>query len=176
MSDASEQTAASAPSGRFAIEIVSPAGRIVAGTATSLVAPAIHGEVGILPGHAPYLSALEIGVVRIGGFTPAGGFEEFSSAPAAAETRVFVSGGFLEVLENRVVVLAETAERGDRVDTARAESSRKRALARLAAIHEPSSVVDRTRARRAAKRAAARLKAAGVLSGSAASPAEHKHT
>lgn len=173
MSDSAKQAGATDTSGRFALEIVSPAGRVLVGTAASLVAPAIHGEVGILPGHAPYLSALEIGVVRIGGFTPAAGFESASSASAAAEARVFVAGGFLEVLENRVIVLAETAERGDRVDAARAESSRKRALERLAAVNEPSSAVDRTRARRAEKRAAARLKAAGVQAGPAASAPGH---
>lgn len=149
--------AAESSGGRFQVEVVSPGGRVLSGTAVSLVAPAIHGEVGILPRHAPYLSALEIGVVRIGGFTAAPGID----APSG-DVRVFVAGGFLEVLDDRVIVLAETAERGDRVDVERATSSGRRALDRLAAVQEPSTTVDRVRARRASRRAAARLKAAGA--------------
>ncbi len=154
--------AASSTGGLLQVEVVSPGGRVLVGTCATLVAPAIHGEIGILPGHAPYLSGLAIGVVRLSGFSASG--PGAADAPSG-EVRVFVAGGFIEVLDDRVVVLAETAERGDRVDAERAETARRRAVDRLAAVDQPSSVVDRVRARRAAVRAVARLKAAGSTLG-----------
>jgi F-type H+-transporting ATPase subunit epsilon len=76
-----------------------------------------QGRLGILPNHAPLLTTLEPGALyyRRGG----------------EEARFACSGGFMEVAENRVIVLADTAERADEIDEARAEEARRRAEALL---------------------------------------------
>ncbi len=83
-----------------------------------VVAPGIEGYLGILPRHAPLLTALRPGelVVKKGG-------EEYAYA---------ISGGFLEVLPDQVTILADTAERSDEIDIERAEAARRRAQERLA--------------------------------------------
>ncbi len=82
-----------------------------------VVAPGIEGELGILPHHAPLLTVLKPGELRI-----KKGGEEVSMA---------ISGGFLEVFPNKVIVLADTAERAEEIDQARAEAARARALESL---------------------------------------------
>jgi F-type H+-transporting ATPase subunit epsilon len=78
-----------------------------------VVAPGSEGVVGILPRHAPLLTTLQPGVVRI----KKGGAEEAMS----------VGGGFLQVARDKVLILADTAERADEIDEARAEEGRRRA-------------------------------------------------
>src|SRR5437762_12835426 len=86
--------------------------------ADMVVAPGSEGVVGILPRHAPLLTTLQPGVVRI----KKGGSEEAMS----------VGGGFLQVARDQVLILADTAERADEVDEARAEEARRRARETLA--------------------------------------------
>jgi F-type H+-transporting ATPase subunit epsilon len=74
--------------------------------------------------------------------------------------RVAIAGGFLELSNNRITILADTAEAGDTVDVLRAQEARNRAEARL---QDRDALVDRTRAQVALQRAVARLKAAGVI-------------
>jgi len=141
-----------ATDGTLSYEILTPTGRIAQGACDTLVAPAVEGAVGILPHHAPYLAALGTGVLRF--------------KRGGDETRVFVSGGFIEVLENRVIVLAELAESGTAIDVERARKALARSEARLALGAGPATAgeaTDRLRARRAADRAKARLKAAGQI-------------
>jgi F-type H+-transporting ATPase subunit epsilon len=78
-----------------------------------VVAPGSEGVVGILPRHAPLLTTLQPGLVRI----KKNGSEEAMS----------VGGGFLQVARDRVLILADTAERADEIDEARAEEGRRRA-------------------------------------------------
>ncbi|HEU0075236.1 MAG TPA: F0F1 ATP synthase subunit epsilon [Dehalococcoidia bacterium] len=101
------------------------------------------GEMTILPSHAPLMTELRPGplVFRRGG----------------EEVDVALSGGFLEVREDKVVVLADTAERSDEIDLARAEEARRRAQDRLAS-HEGE--VDIARVMAAMERAQARLRVA----------------
>lgn len=106
-----------------------------------MTAPALDGEVGILHLRAPLVAALGTGVLRVG------------------EDRVFVDGGFVEVLNDRVLVLAETAETADEIDLERARAAEKRARERLA---EGGPSLDRLRARRALARAKGRLAAASA--------------
>ncbi len=82
-----------------------------------VIAPGIEGQLGILPNHAPLLTMLQPGelVVRKGG----------------EETAIFVTGGFLEVMQNRVTVLADVAERAEEIDIERAEEAKRRAEERL---------------------------------------------
>jgi len=82
-----------------------------------VVAPGVEGQLGILPHHAPLMTMLQPGelLIRKGG-------EEFSLA---------VSGGFLEVRPDRIIVLADTAERAEEIDMARAEEAKRRAEEQL---------------------------------------------
>ena len=106
-----------------------------------IVAPGIDGQLGILPRHAPLMTMLEPGELRV-----RKGVEEFSLA---------VSGGFLEVRPDRVIVLADTAERVEEIDIARAEEAKRRAQEEL---RRPAPEVDATRAEAALRRSLARLK------------------
>ena len=106
-----------------------------------IIAPGVEGQLGILPHHAPLMTMLEPGelLVRRGG-------EELSMA---------ISGGFLEVRPDRVIVLAEAAERAEEIDLARAEEAKRRAQERLS-HRVPEVDVARTEA--ALRRSLARLK------------------
>ncbi|MBN9388369.1 MAG: F0F1 ATP synthase subunit epsilon [Chloroflexi bacterium] len=84
----------------------------------SLVAPGSDGELGILPRHAPLLSGLKPGELRY----RRGGEENFLA----------IGGGFIEVLNNKVIVLADSAERSEEIDLERAESARRTAEQTLA--------------------------------------------
>lgn len=83
-----------------------------------VVAPGAEGVVGILPRHAPLLTTLHPGVVRI--------------KRGGAEEAMAVGGGFLQVARDQVLILADSAERADEVDEARAEEARRRARETLA--------------------------------------------
>jgi F-type H+-transporting ATPase subunit epsilon len=109
-----------------------------------VVAPGVAGQLGILPHHAPLMTILQAGelVVRHGG-------EEESLA---------ISGGFLEVRPDRVIVLADSAERADEIDVARAEAARKRAEDRLK--ERQAEGLDAQRAVAAMQRALTRLSVA----------------
>jgi len=84
----------------------------------SLVAPGSDGELGILPRHAPLLSGLKPGELRF----RRGGEENFLA----------IGGGFIEVLNNKVIVLADSAERSEEIDLERAEAARRTAEQTLA--------------------------------------------
>src|SRR3990172_8216110 len=83
----------------------------------SVVAPGIEGELGILPHHAPLLTALKTGELRI--------------KSNGDVTHMAIGGGFLEVMPDKVVVLADTAERAEEIDVARAAEAKRRAEQRL---------------------------------------------
>nr|ALS90882.1 ATP_synt_epsi: ATP synthase F1, epsilon [uncultured bacterium] len=83
-----------------------------------VVAPSVDGEVGILPHHAPLLTVLQIGELRV--------------KKGADEQSIVVSGGFMEVLNDKVTILADVAERAEEVDIASAEQARARAQEALA--------------------------------------------
>lgn len=125
------------------LEIVTPEKKVFSEDVQFLVAPGAAGELGILPEHAPLVTALNIGVLRV--------------QQDEKQLKVAVSGGFMEVRNSKVTVLANTAERGDTIDLARAEAAKQRAEALLAAA---GADLDVFRAELALKRALARLKAA----------------
>ena len=108
-----------------------------------VIAPGIDGEMAILPRHAPLMTMLQPGELRV-----RQGSEEFSLA---------VTGGFLEVRPDRVTVLADAAERAEDIDSARAEEAKRRAEERLAGrITE----TDTARAEAALRRSLIRLRVA----------------
>jgi len=97
------------------IDIVSAEESIFSGMAEFIAAPAIMGEVGIYPHHAPMITALKSGSVRI------------KLADKSEEQLVFVSGGILEVQPGHVTVLSDTAIRGADLDEAKALAAKKSA-------------------------------------------------
>ncbi|MEW6034162.1 MAG: F0F1 ATP synthase subunit epsilon [Chloroflexota bacterium] len=108
-----------------------------------VVAPGIEGQLAVLPHHAPLMTVLEPGqlMVRKGG----------------GETYMAISGGFLEVRPDKVVILADACERADDIDIARAEAARKRAEERMKAA---GPGVDLARAEAALRRSLTRLRVA----------------
>jgi F-type H+-transporting ATPase subunit epsilon len=106
-------------------------------------APGSEGQLGILPQHAALLTMLQSGAMRI--------------QLDDAEEPLFVSGGFLEVNDDVVTVLADTAEYAEEIDEARAEEARRRAQERL---EQSLSEQERAEVLAAVERAAARLRVA----------------
>lgn len=105
-----------------------------------LVAPGSDGELGALPRHAPLLTTLAPGEIRV--------------TKDDAETYMFVSGGFMEILGNKVTILANAAEQADEIDVERAETALRRAEERVASA--PGDT-DLERALASMRRSAARL-------------------
>ena len=106
-----------------------------------LVAPGIDGELGILPRHAPLLTVLKPGEIRV--------------VKDGEETYIAVGGGFLEVMGNKVTILADTAEHAGEIDIQRAQEALKLAQERAAAA--PADA-DLERALATIRRSQARLK------------------
>jgi len=127
----------------YRLEVITPERVVISEEAEFLVVPAWSGELGVLKNHAPLVAALRIGVMR---FTIRG------------QTRyAAISGGWLEVTEDKVMVLADTAELGAEIDIERAKAAKARAEARLASAQEEINMV---RATMALQRALSRIKAA----------------
>lgn len=124
------------------LEIVTPQKKVFSEDVKFLVAPGTDGELGVLPEHAPLITSLNIGILRI--------------EQEGKTIKVVLSGGFMEVRNSKVTVLATSAERAEKIDVARAEAAKQRAEQRLAA---KSSEIDVLRAELALKRALTRLKA-----------------
>ncbi|HEY0973377.1 MAG TPA: F0F1 ATP synthase subunit epsilon [Solimonas sp.] len=123
------------------VNIVAAEGQIHSGEASMVFAPAAMGEVGIAPRHAPLLTTLKPGTVRV---QQAGG-EELS---------FFVGGGILEVQPHLVSILADTALRGEQADEAAAAQAKADAEAKLAGA---ASEMDVKKAQAELVEAAARL-------------------
>ena len=109
-----------------------------------VIAPGVEGQLGILPHHTPLMTTLQPGELRI-----KRGEEEVSLA---------ITGGFLEVRPDRIVVLADAAERAEQIDITRAEKAKQRAAQRLAEGFAEG--LDAERARASLIRAMARLQVA----------------
>lgn len=97
---------------KLSVEIVTAERQVFADESVDMVvAPGGEGVVGILPRHAPLLTTLKAGAIRI--------------KKDGSETAMAVGGGFLQVNQDRVLILADTAEREDEIDEARADEARK---------------------------------------------------
>ena len=125
------------------VEVVTAEREIYSGEADMVVAKGTEGVLGILPRHAALLTTLAIGEMRI--------------KLGDAEEPLFVAGGFLEVRDNVVTVLADTAEHAEEIDEARAEEARRRAQERL---EQAISDVDRAEMLGALERAINRIRVA----------------
>jgi F-type H+-transporting ATPase subunit epsilon len=128
----------------FHLEIVTPDRALLSEEVVSIIAPGVEGYLGVLANHAPLVTELNVGILRI-------------LYPDDTEENVAVSGGFMEVANNRVLVLADAAERPQDIDIQRAREALIRARQML---QDPT--VDHDRARMALERAITRLRVAGV--------------
>lgn len=107
-----------------------------------VVIPGVEGELTVLPRHAPLMTMIQPGILRIG----RGGQEE----------ELAIHGGFIEVRENKVTILADAAERAEEIDVERAEAARRRAQERMA--QRRMDDIEWAMAQAALRRALARLK------------------
>lgn len=123
------------------VEVVTAERELYSGEADLVNAPGSEGRLGILPRHAALLALLAPGELRI--------------KLGTEEEPLFVSGGFIEVFENNVTVLADTAEHAEEIDQARAEAARRRAQERLA---QAQSNEERAEMQAALARAVTRLR------------------
>jgi F-type H+-transporting ATPase subunit epsilon len=98
------------------IDVVSAEALIFSGEAEFVVAPAGAGEVGIYPNHAPMITTIKPGALRI------------KQADVKEETLIFISGGMLEVQPGMITVLADTAIRGHDLDEAKANAAKEAAM------------------------------------------------
>ena len=127
------------------VEVVSAERLVFAGEADMVIAPGAAGVIGILPRHAPLLTSLTPGALRI--------------KQGGDEVVMAVSGGFLQVHNNRVEVLTDAAERAEEIDEARALEARRRAEGALAE-HPRGRGTEVEAAEAALRRSLARLKVA----------------
>ncbi len=127
----------------FSLDIVTPTRTVFSGEVQSFSAPGVLGGFQVLFNHAPLLSSIKVGRVKI-------------IDVSGKEVHYATSGGFVEVNANKVILLAETAERSDEIDVQRAEEARRRADEQLRKEED----VDEERARAALVRAINRLKIA----------------
>ncbi len=132
----------------FKLQSIAPDRVLYDSGATSLSAPGVCGGFQVLYNHAPLLSALEVGRMKV---------KDLGGTDSVYAT----SGGFVEVRDNTVVVLVESAERAGEIDVERAQAARARALERLRGAGEG---IDLARARAALERAMNRLRIAARIS------------
>ena len=128
----------------FHLEIVTPDKQVVADTAEELQLPGKRGYLGILPGHAPLITELDVG--------------ELSYRRDGRTVHLAIAWGFAEVLPDKVTILAEIAERAEEIDVARAQRAKDRAETRLQKLEGDT---DFPRAASALQRALTRLLVAG---------------
>jgi F-type H+-transporting ATPase subunit epsilon len=126
----------------FQLEIVTPAKLVVKETAEEAQIPGLTGYLGVLPGHAPLITELAVGVIT---YKASGTTHSLS-----------VAWGFAEVLPDKVTILAEAAERPQEIDVARAQGAKERAE-QLLKSNDPKLEVDYARAEDALQRAENRL-------------------
>lgn len=135
---------------KLTIEVVTPERAVLSGEAEEVILPGSQGQMGILPGHLPLLSALGIGQMVVKGFSGGG------------ERKFFVDGGFVEVLPNKVTVMTEACDGFDEIDAVQARAAIEIAEKELLAIEERSKAEEveedvMTRHHDALKRARVRL-------------------
>ena len=97
---------------KIELEVVTPERRVLAEPVEMVTVPGLNGELGILPGHTPLISQLKTGVLTY--------------VQDGKNSQLHVSGGFVEVRDDKVSVLAEVAERPEEIDVASARSARER--------------------------------------------------
>lgn len=125
------------------LEIVTAEKQTFSGEVDAIIALGAEGQLGILPHHAPLMTMLQPG--------------EMAIRKGKEEIYLYISGGFLEVRPDKVIVLADACEHCEEIDTERAEAAKKRAEERLQSL---TSGTDHARAQAALLRSLTRLKVA----------------
>lgn len=130
------------------VRVIAPDKTVWDSSAEEVILPSTTGQLGILSGHAPLLTALETGVMRV---------------RSADKTWVPIAlmGGFAEVENNEVIVLVNGAERGDSIDRDAARVAYTEAESRYSQLQQSTNKQEQIQATQALKRARARLQAAG---------------
>ena len=108
------------------LEIVSPERRVFTDEVDMVVVPGRNGQLGILPHHTPLISSLGVGELRI--------------KKGGTEQSLLISGGFVEVRPDKVIVMADLAEHSDEIDEAKAAEARKQAEAELQSAKDPVDI------------------------------------
>jgi F-type H+-transporting ATPase subunit epsilon len=127
------------------LDIVTPERTVTSEETDEVIAPGFGGLFGVRPSHAPFLTAIEPG--------------ELSFKTGSQQHRFAIGGGFVEVAEDKVTVLADSAEAAEEIDIERAKRAGEDAVKRLATLREtdPEFRIEAARV----KRSAARIKIAG---------------
>ncbi len=131
--------------GKMMLDIVTPERKLVSAEVDEVTAPGFYGEFGVLPQHTPYLCQLGVGVL--------------SYRTGSARYFVSIIEGYAEVGPEKITILAESAERAEDIDAARAQESRQRAQERMAG-QKSEGELDFDRADLSLKRAIARISVA----------------
>ncbi len=129
---------------KIQLDVVTPQKLAYSEQVDLIEGPAIDGLIGILPDHAPLVTAMQIGVVRV--------------VKDGEQTQIAISEGFMEVQPDQINLVVRTAELPEEIDVERAEAARERAEEKL---EKEKDNIDFVRAEAAYDRAKARLKAAG---------------
>lgn len=131
------------------VRVVAPDKTVWDSQADEVILPSTTGQLGILSGHAPLLSALDIGVMRV--------------RPGKEWVAIALMGGFAEVENNEVTILVNGAERGDKIDKEAARTAFTEAEARFNQVQNSENRQEKIQATQALKRARARFQAAGGM-------------
>ena len=131
--------------GKMMLDIVTPERKLVSAEVDEVTAPGFYGEFGVLPQHTPYLCQLGVGVL--------------SYRTGSARYFISIIEGYAEVGPEKITILAESAERAEDIDAARAQESRQRAQERMAG-QKSEGELDFDRADLSLKRAIARISVA----------------
>ncbi|MGB3199452.1 MAG: ATP synthase F1 subunit epsilon [Nodosilinea sp.] len=130
------------------VRVIAPDKTVWDSEAEEVILPSTTGQLGILAGHAPLLTALDVGVMRV--------------RTGKEWVPIALMGGFAEVDSNELIILVNGAERGDAIDAAKAQTVYQDAEARLSEVDTDDKLAT-FQARQNLKRARARLQAAGGL-------------
>lgn len=131
------------------VRVISPDKTVWDSEAQEVILPSTTGQLGILSGHAPLLTALDVGVMRV--------------RPGKDWLPIALMGGFAEVENNEVTILVNGAERGDAIDKAAALEAYTKAEERLNQVQGTENRQEQIQASQAFKRARARYQAAGGM-------------
>lgn len=131
------------------VRVIAPDKTVWDSEAEEVILPSTTGQLGILTGHAPLLSALDVGVMRV--------------RPGKDWVAIALMGGFAEVENNEVTILVNGAERGDKIDKEAAREAFNQAQTRADQVQNSENRQEKIQATQALKRARARFQAAGGM-------------
>lgn len=131
------------------VRVVAPDKTVWDSTAEEVILPSTTGQLGILSGHAPLLTALDIGVMRV--------------RPGKEWVAIALMGGFAEIENDEVIILVNGAEKGESIDKDKAKAALSEAESRLNKVQNTENRQEKIQATQAFKRARARFQATGGL-------------